>query len=170
MKNRRLQSGMTFLELMVAISVLIVGISGTVGLIHRTISSATMAANQLKASYLAQEGIEVVRNIRDSSWIRDKDWLENIDSNCSCCEVAYNHDGTKAMTTCQGGNPKNLKYFQGFYGYSSNPTAEESSFSRKITTSLHDGGEYLRVEATVYWDERGSTRSVSVVENLRDWR
>lgn len=159
---------MTFLELMVAIFVLIVGISGTVGLIQRTISSASMAASQLKAAYLAQEGLEVVRNIRDSSWVRDKDWLENIIDNCTCCEVAYDHDGNTGMTLCSGGNPRQLTYFNGFYGYSTDPSAEESVFSRRITTSRVD--DYLRLEATVFWDERGSTRSVTVVENLYDWR
>ncbi len=161
--------GMTFLELMVAIFVLIVGISGTVGLIQRTISSASMAASQLKAAYLAQEGIEVVKNIRDSSWVRDASWLENIDSNCSCCEVTYDHDGNSPMTYCPGGEPRQLTYFNGFYAYSSDPNAEESVFSRRIRTSLV-GGEYLRVEATVFWDERGDIRSVTVVEKMYDWR
>lgn len=159
---------MTFLELLVAVFVLIVGISGTVGLIQRTISSASMAASQLKAAYLAQEGIEVVRNIRDSSWVNNHTWLNNINDNCSCCEVAYDHDGNTGMTPCSGGNPRQLTFFNGFYGYSTNPAAEESVFSRRIRTSMV--GDYLRVEATVFWFERGDTRSVTVVENLYNWR
>ncbi len=167
-KSRERQKGMTFLELMVAIFVLIVGISGTVGLIQRTISSASMAASQLKAAYLAQEGIEVVRNIRDSSWVRDAGWLENINNNCSCCEVAYDHDGNTGMIPCPGGNPRQLTFFGGFYGYSTDSGAEESVFSRRIRTSMI--GDHLRVEATVFWFEKGDVRSVTVVENLYDWR
>lgn len=165
---RERQKGMTFLELMIAIFVLIVGISGTVGLIQRTISSASMAASQLKGAYLAQEGIEVVRNIRDSSWVRDADWLENIDANCSCCEVTYDHDGNTGMTLCSGGEPRQLTYFNGFYGYSTDPSAEESVFSRRIRTSM--AADHLRVEATIFWLERGDVRNVTVVENLYDWR
>ncbi len=167
-ESKERQKGMTFLELMVAVFVLIVGISGTVGLIHRTISSASMAASQLKAAYLAQEGIEVVRNIRDSSWVRDAGWLENINDNCSCCEVAHDHDGNTGMALCPGGNPRRLTFFNGFYGYSTDPAAEESVFSRRIKTSMV--GSHLRVEVTVFWFERGDTRSVTVVENLYNWR
>ena len=156
--------GMTFLELMVAISVLIVGISGTVGLISMTISAAATTTSQLKAAYLAQEGIEVVRNIRDSNWVKGDGWLTNIDTNCTCCEVAYN---LSTITPCPGGVPQNLTYTGGFYGYA--PGGEETIFSRKIETSIGADG-HLRVKSTVYWDEKGVERSVTVVQNLYNWK
>lgn len=156
--------GMTFLELMVAISVLIVGISGTVGLISMTISAAATTTSQLKAAYLAQEGIEVVRNIRDSNWVKGDDWLMNINTNCTCCEVAYN---LSTITPCPGGVPQRLTYTGGFYGYA--PGGEETIFSRKIETSIGADG-HLRVKSTVYWDEKGVERSVTVVQNLYNWK
>ncbi len=167
MKPKKREKGMTFLELMVAIFILIVGISGTVGLISRTIASASMAASQLKAAYLAKEGIEVVRNIRDSSWVRDAGWLENL-PNCLCCEAAFNHNSNTAMTACPGGTPRRLIFFNGFYGYTTGTGARESVFSRRIRTERI--GDFLRVEVTVSWTERGAIRNVTVVENLYDWR
>ena len=159
--------GMTFLELMVAMFVLIVGISGTVGLIQRTISSAAMSVSQLKAAYLAKEGVEVVRNIRDSNWVRNVDWLTNIE--CVCCEVAFDHNASTPMTPCSAGATtcpqlRPLVYSGGFYRY----VAGTGVFRRMIETTRES--DHLRVEVTVCWNERGSNRSVTVVEKLYNWR
>ena len=160
--------GMTFLELMVAMFVLIVGISGTVGLIQRTISSAAMVASQLKAAYFAKEGVEVVRNIRDSNWVRNIDWLTNIE--CACCEVAFDHNASTPMTPCPVGVNtcpplRPLVYFEGFYRY-----ATGTGIFRRMIRTTRGGDGHLRVEVTVCWDERGSARSVTVVEKLYNWR
>ena len=164
--------GMTFLELMVAIFVLIVGISGTLGLIHRTISSASMTTSQLKAAYLAQEGVEVVRNIRDSNWVSDAHWLRNIDVDpdpniiCTCCEVAFDHGRNTSMTRCPVEGLRQLRFLDEFYGY--DPAGVPSIFSRRIETSMVDN--YLRLRVIVSWDERGTTQNVTVVQHLYNWR
>ncbi len=170
--NNNRQRGMTFLELLITAFILTVGISGSLGLIHNTIYSASIAASQLKAAYLAQEGIEVVRNVRDSNWVRDDNWLNNIPE-CLCCEVAYNHGGNEPIQSCPGGEPRLLKYYNGFYAYSGDSGAVDTIFRRRIKIAMENTGtenERLRVEATVSWEERGTVRGVTVVENLYNWR
>ena len=55
------------MEAIVAIFVITTGIVGVLSLVTQTISSATFSKDKLIAAYLAQEGIEIVRNIRDTN-------------------------------------------------------------------------------------------------------
>lgn len=61
--------GFTIIEVMMAVTVLSVGIMGVVSAINYNISVASNAVNRTIAANLAQEGIELVRNIRDTNWI-----------------------------------------------------------------------------------------------------
>ena len=51
------------IESTIAIFLLIVGTVGAFTLIQKTITFTAISSSQLVASYLAQEGIEVIRNI-----------------------------------------------------------------------------------------------------------
>lgn len=63
------KKGQTLLELIVAISILIVALVATIVLIVSSINAGKQARNKLIATSLAREGIETVRNIRDSNWL-----------------------------------------------------------------------------------------------------
>jgi len=62
-------AGFTILEVVVAISLITVGITAIFTLYQQTISITRVSSQRLIAAYLAQEGIEIVRNIRDTNWI-----------------------------------------------------------------------------------------------------
>jgi len=71
--------GFTILEMIVAIFLITVGIIGIFALITKTVSNSTVSRDEMTAAYLAQEGIEIVRNIRDSNYINGQDWDETLD-------------------------------------------------------------------------------------------
>ena len=54
------------LEVITAVFVIVVGVGGTVILINQTLGSAQRTTSKLIASYLAQEGIEIAKNIREN--------------------------------------------------------------------------------------------------------
>ena len=62
----------TLIEVVVATFIIVAGTSGVFGLIQRTIAANSAASSKLVASYLAQEGIEDVRNQRDSNWLKQR--------------------------------------------------------------------------------------------------
>ncbi|MFH1643260.1 MAG: prepilin-type N-terminal cleavage/methylation domain-containing protein [Patescibacteria group bacterium] len=64
------KKGFTMIEMIIALSVFSIGIIGVFSLISVTASSLDNISNQLIASYLAQEGMEIVRNIRDSNFLK----------------------------------------------------------------------------------------------------
>ncbi|MDP2651914.1 MAG: prepilin-type N-terminal cleavage/methylation domain-containing protein, partial [bacterium] len=61
--------GFTLIETMVAITILTLAISGSFFTANSAIVAAETASDQLTASYLAQEGIEYVRLMRDNEYL-----------------------------------------------------------------------------------------------------
>lgn len=68
MKN---QQGQTLIETIVAAFILTMGIGAALGLANYSLGVSTNIRNQTIAMGLAREGIEVVKNIRDTNWLRD---------------------------------------------------------------------------------------------------
>lgn len=64
------QGGFTLVEVIVAISIIVVGVIGTMGLATKTLAAGADNERRVNATNLAREGIELVRNIRDSNWAR----------------------------------------------------------------------------------------------------
>ena len=66
MKNIK---GFTLIESLVAIAILTLAVSGAFFTANRAIVAAGIARDQLTASFLAQEGIEYVRLLRDNAYL-----------------------------------------------------------------------------------------------------
>ncbi len=171
--------GFTLLEVLVALFVIIVGLMGGMSAILKTLTLLSFSASRLTAAYLAQEGIEIVRNVRDTNWLEARtvanDWDEGL-ANCSNgCIADYNHsygpdliDPNLPAFASQflniGGN--------GFYSYS---PSTETKFKRKITITTSVAPECptagcLSVKVDIFWSEKGKPYTFSTQENLYNWR
>src|SRR3989338_3959528 len=62
-------SGISILEVIVAILIITIGMVGVLSLVIQNIQAQYINKNILIASGLAQEGLELVRNIRDLNWL-----------------------------------------------------------------------------------------------------
>lgn len=76
LKNRR---GFTLTEVLIGIMILTMAIVSAGNLLASLINSNQNNLGTLQAYYYAQEGLEAVRNIRDSNWLHNKDWLKSGD-------------------------------------------------------------------------------------------
>src|SRR3989338_4227944 len=74
------ERGFTIVESLVAIAVFTVGISAAIFVIQQSFTVGSRVKNKIIAAYLAQEGIEVIRNIRDRNWMQGK--VYNVDATC----------------------------------------------------------------------------------------
>jgi prepilin-type N-terminal cleavage/methylation domain-containing protein len=61
--------GFTLIEIIIAIFILSTAVIGIFSAFYFVTSSASGASDQLTASYLVQEGMEIIRNIRDQYWL-----------------------------------------------------------------------------------------------------
>src|SRR4051812_29896076 len=76
--GKGVQKGFTLVEAMVAISILSLAVTGPLVIAQKGIGSAIYARDQVTASYLAQEGVEYVRNVRDTNRIAGSPWLTGL--------------------------------------------------------------------------------------------
>ena len=152
-------AGFTFLELIIVFFVVIVGILGVFSFVQYPITASIVSVQRLAATYLAQEGIEIVRNIRDSNWVEGISWNSGLGE--GDWEVDYN-----TQNLSDGYNGDFLKIdSNNFYNYS---TGDLTKFKRKITIDAANPN-YLKVFVLVEWEEKGKNYPVSVQENLYDW-
>ncbi len=78
------KNGFGILEVLIASMILIVVVGSAVALGHASLRSSALAAEKTAAYNLAQEGIEQVRNIRDTAWVdqqSDTDWSSGLNVN-----------------------------------------------------------------------------------------
>jgi Tfp pilus assembly protein PilV len=81
-KNKKTNSKKAFslIEALVAISILMVGILGAFILVVRTLASTPVVQARLVAANLSQEGIELVRKIRDTNFINADDFRKGLEN------------------------------------------------------------------------------------------
>ncbi len=69
------KKGFTLTEVMIGILILTVAIVSASNLLSSLIRTNQINVSTLQAYYLAQEGVEAVRNIRDANWLHNGDYL-----------------------------------------------------------------------------------------------
>lgn len=82
MRKNATKQGFSLIEIIVAFSVLVVVIVASTNLLVTIIRTNTENQNTLVAYGLAQEGLEAVRNIRDSNWLLGADFQGKVGSDC----------------------------------------------------------------------------------------
>lgn len=167
--------GFTLLEVIIAIFLVTVGITGVFLLITRTIGTISLSFSQLTAAYLTQEGIEITRNIRDTNWLdpTNPSWDDGLACSPLPCsseaEADYNDPGLTPYVT----PGRFLKIdVNEFYSYD---PGTDTKFKRRITIvpvdlDLDGINDILEVSVEVTWTEKGEAQSHSAQENLYNWR
>jgi len=172
-KNKnKTKRGFSLLEVLIAIFIIIVGFSGSVALIVKTIRLSSLSVSRLRAAYLAQEGAELIRNVRDTNWLQIRqgdgvDWDEGLSNHCpgSGFIVDYTYSGQlNPDFPCYSGQFLRIDN-NGFYNYSS---GQVTKFQRKITINKIDD-DTIGVLVEVFWKEHGENYSFSLQENLYNW-
>lgn len=163
------------IEVMGAIFIITVGIVGVANMLPSFISMATANSSQLVASYLAQEGVEIIRNIRDGNWLEQDAWDEGL-TGCPSpagCEVDHTVLGMEnpTLSTYQDrylyvDGTNNLYRYIGSPG----PSDSRTKFKRRITIASGGGGTFLDVSVDVFWQEKGRTYHALARESLYNWK
>src|SRR3989338_635971 len=141
--------GFTLLETMVAVSILTVSLVGILGLIAKTLSTGGDAILRQTAANLAEEGVEVVHNIRHTNWIAERAWDTGLQDGVSC--VAY--QSVALIIPC----PDPTLLFDTTSKTYNHTTGTASGFSRTITLSHEtdsEGINFVRVLSRVNWESR----------------
>jgi len=170
MKNK----GFTIIESLVAISILVVVITGAMSAIQAAISSYTFSKDQFISFYLAQEAFEQIRNIRDENRLNNRDWMTGIALTVSdpcafsqACTV--DPIATSVATRCSSpGNCPVLRQdaTSGLFGY--NASWVLTKFRREILLTSVNSNE-VAVTVTVNWSKGPINRQFKARANLLKW-
>ncbi len=171
LKSKNQRKGFTLIEIMIAITVVEIGIVGIYSAIWRSTASLYDVSSRFTAFYLAREGLELVRNIRDTNWLQQisstsTSWDDSL-TNCSTgCKLDYSSSdiADPTLSPYQGGYLKIDN--NGFYNYS---TGQRTIFKRKIMVN-HLGDDILNVKVEVTWQGSEKLNSIEVQENLYNWK
>jgi len=165
------QKSFTLLEVILATTVLTIATGGSFILISQTVTSSSIAQSRLTAAYLAQEGIEIVKNIRDNNWLQGNDWDEGLggETEDTYYEADCNRSNLLSCTSpCTIANLRFLK-ISDFYNYD---LGDQTIFKRRITISKEADKLYrFKVLVEVFWIEKGKTYPPIVAqEYLYNWK
>ena len=161
--SKKFNKGFSIIEVLVAISVILVSFTAALNLINRSMAFHDLAYSRLVASYLAQEGIEIVRNIRDNNFIANQTWNNGLAA--GDYQVQYNDLSLKDYT----GEPLNLDTTTGLYNYEpSSPTNVPTRYTRKIVIEKISDN-HIRVQSIVSWSNRGGNFQIIVEDHLYNW-
>jgi len=163
------------LEMLIAAFILVIAVIGAYSAFSRIIVATSIISSRLTAAYLAQEGIEIIRNIRDANWLKGFEWDSGLDI-CSSgfgCEADYTTGAvneTTMLRSCMSPMGASLNIDAGdFYSYSSgSPTKfKRRIIVTRITPTATD--VVLQVSVLINWEDRGESYNFTAEENLYDW-
>jgi len=159
MSNNR-QQGFTLVEAMVALVILTTALGPMLYLANSAVNSAYIIRDNMIASGLAQEGVEVVRNIRDANWLNGRAFDAGLTNG------TYRTEWNSTSLLTLSSNPP-LKLDNGLYNYS---FGTATPFKRAISITKVNGGE-LQVTSAVSWELRGgSIKTIQAEDHLFNWK
>lgn len=159
------------IELMVAVSVFVIGVLGFVGLLSGSLSLNREIADKFTANYLAAEGIELTKNLIDANILGSVSgfnaWNDGFAGDFSrqrtCFEVDYTNDrnDVRPISPCNvNTTAREYLRFSSSTGYTYS-SGNFTPFRRLIRTSSQGGGrwgnDYIKVDSTVTWQGRGGS-------------
>lgn len=190
MKTPLTMRGFTLLETLIAVSILAIAIAGPIFVANRAIVAAQIARDQMTASYLAQEGIEYVRLMRDNEYlsfyragganVSSAAWTDFVSGSSaasitSCKTSTCTFDPARtlgtgsnlSLTTCSGSSCAPLHLSGG--AYTQTTAGSVTPFTRTIQATDVSSTEE-KIVSKVAWQSHGTTYSVTVTDHLTAWQ
>ena len=158
-------------EALVAISIILTGILATYVLSARAIGLGGVVADRYVATYLAAEGVEVVKNIIDANVLNGRPWNSDL-SDWDRYELVYDtQNNVFTLFKVITGQVGNLNYDPATGFYTTNAVGNPTNFQRIIGIQNLGGGNELRVNSQVNWRTRGDAEfSVDLENHFFNWK
>ena len=179
--------GFSILEASVVMGVVSIGVLGVFSLILQNIQVQKVNKNMLVASMLAQEGLELVRNIRDDNWIANPQvaWDSDI---AGWASDDFSVDYTMTLADRDDSDNDNdiveevgTRLYRdnvlNFYTHNSGGGNIKTIYSRLITVDDIDASnpldgiiDYYKVKSHVQWQGKDSLKDYIAETYLYNWR
>lgn len=174
--------GFTLIETMVAVTILTLAIAGPLVTANRAIVAARISRDQLTASYLAQEGIEYMRAVRDDNYLAvypngtSSAWNNFLASVSQCnatddSTVACTLDpnSSPSVSSCLVGSSCAPLRLDGTFGYTQQSVGIATHFTRTVQVFIVSASDE-KIVSKVSWDFHSTTYSVTIYDHLTPWQ
>lgn len=147
-----MNKGFTIIETLIAITILMLAIVGPLTISTKALTSAVDAKNQMIATFLAQEAMEYINNIKDNNvYNNPSDWLKGLllvnNTNCTIYESVLRPCGISLLQTGPVyPDPNNFDL--------------TANIMRCILTSDQDCGLYLGSTGYQYYNSSGAKKTI----------
>ena len=167
-KKRTDITGQLLIEMMVAMSVLIIGLLGVFAVLSQSFGLNRVATNQYIAANLAAEGIEVTKNILDANVIANTAWNSGfVFADSGNFGVQYDTKSLDATAESNATKKLRLDSSTGVYNYD---TGSETNFIRTINVENISPDE-IKIVSKVKWIDRGGLPlEIGVEDHFLNWR
>lgn len=159
-----MNKGFTLLEVLVAMFIVVFGLVAVISLVSFITGSLRSTQSNIEAVNLAQEGIEITRNIRDTNWKNNQDFKTGLGE--GDWRVHYL---SEPLLSYQDAALK--RDSSGFYNYDS---GTNTAFKRKINisydTDSDNGASYIRVKSILTWQIKNKNYNITLEDRLYDWK
>lgn len=161
------KKGQALVEVLVAVSILTIGLLGIVTLLSRALSLNRVVADNYTATYLAAEGIEVAKNIIDGDVAQGKWGSTSGSYELDYRSAVFSKPYDRSDTLLFDPDTNTYSYCA---GACANPV--QTPFSREVQiTPLGDGTSEIRVNSRVTWTTRGGGESkVDLEDHFYRWK
>ncbi|OGI21711.1 MAG: hypothetical protein A3J06_00305 [Candidatus Moranbacteria bacterium RIFCSPLOWO2_02_FULL_48_19] len=142
--------GFSLGEVLLAVFVLTVGVLSLTALMASSLRQSLESQNAVIAVELAQEGVELVRNVRDNDFAAGNDGFTAFDPGRKHCRADYNDPAVSLDCDAPQGTASRyyLQYSGGLYAHTSTAV---SRFYRYIFIDYNNGQKTALVRSFVYW-------------------
>jgi len=162
------KNGFSMIEVIVSLFIISTALTGVMTLISHTVSSSGASASRLAAAELAQEGIEVVKNIRDLNFDANG-WDDCYSTYVGTNDYLIQYNDT-ALRPFISEYPLRFDSLSGLYGYDA---GADTPYKRRITLSKNPSGSdenEILVTVQVTWTEKGRSNALTVEDRIWNWR
>ena len=167
-KKKSNKRGFTLLAVMVAVFILVIGFISILGLMAASIKYGSQEEQRLVALGLAQEGIELVRNVRDTNYNEGSSYNDSINTSGQ-----RKVDHVAVPTDLQAfASEYDMYVLNGFYEHRRtppDPAAVLTIFEREISIDNTPDALGRKVVCEVRWEAGSQTKSIELVHYLYDW-
>lgn len=160
-----LRTGQVIVELMVAMGVLAVGLTGMMVLLSQAIGLNRTVADDFTGTYLAAEGIEIMKNFTGANFVHQLrsggiQWREGFRDGSSY-EVDYLDESLPEPRTLSSLTPLLYDPQTHTYGYD---VGDPTPFTREVSVVFIDD-DVMQVISEVTWTQRGGEKATSKLED-----
>ncbi len=179
LKKQNTHEGFTLLEMLFAIIIFSFSLVSLMLIAGKGVVATATAKDQLIAQYLAEEGVEVARNMRDTNFLMwgaggEENWLTDLEcAKDKACDIAYSQDSAPYLKPLEGSEQLLCisKEYGSYGGCEDGGGGEPSKFSRGIYIENIPGDNTSRtIVSKVTWNQRSINREYTLKTYITDWQ